>query len=388
MLVMAVHGGGALPAYSQDALANERQLAEQTASAWDEVSALADRSYARRELARTRLRDQGEGALPLLESALQSPRLEIRHAAARLLDELKSARTERALGRLLSGQPQTDVDVLPGWKLMSQAIGDDLQARMFYARMVRQHEESLRWIDRIEEQPELAAEAESIGLDSYLPISIHRINDGDPVRWGLLLLAASRPQLRATPVLSSRIRGGLLNPQVNERLQGSKQFGMVQRLVSHWLKESSESYINTTMLKIALLYDCRETALQMANDSVATPRSAPAAVATSLTLLARLQPDRARELLWDWTDDTRVCHVWQIMATKRRAVQSQVGDVATALLLYLHNLDPRDYGFADIEADPALIYREFSMGFEDENQRRKAKEAAIEAVSALTEAAN
>lgn len=354
---------------SHDRLAREDYAAE--------VKALADDSYLRRELAKVRLRSAGEAARPELIAGLSSSELEVRLVAHELLNGLAETRLERRIAALLQSSDSGDDVDLPGWHSFREAAGDTADVRALFARIVRDHAASLAWIDRLNERDsDCTSDDVLTEMNRFLPIEVARLNDGDPVRWCLRLLAASRPQLRAAPVLSSRLRGGLLNPNVAERLLESPHEKTLRRLIGHWLQLSAQRYINTSMLKVALTYDCGGVAIPMATQTLQSQQARPASVAAAMVLLTRLDPAAARRDLPQWTEDARVCHVWQIVATRRRAVQTQVGDVAVALLLYLDGYDPRQVGFKDLQADPQTIYREFSIGFEDEESRREAKEAA------------
>lgn len=347
---------------------------------WDlagEVEALGSPQHTRRQLARVRLRESAIRAKRSLEAGLASPSLEIRLASRELLDELDAVLLEQGIARLLLGDGVEGESELPGWLIFRKAAGDDLASRKLFAKIVRSDRRALLWLERLAADPVLAAEAEVTGLDTYLPLELGRMASGDAAAWGLLLVAASQPELKSVPVLSSRVRSGLLDVETAQRLNDSPHTSVIRQLVSHWLHESSEAYVNATMLKIALYYRCDETALMMVDHILSTPRSSPAAVATALILLTRLQPSRAERELRGWRGDRRVCHVWQIVAARRRAVQTQVGDVAVALSLYISGHDPREFGFADIEADPALIFREFSMGFEGETLRQDAYQRAL-----------
>lgn len=350
-----------------------------------EVTALADDSYLRRELAKERLRAGGEASRPALIAGLSSPELETRLVAHELLVRIAETRLERQIAALLESHGSDERIDLPGWQAFREAAGDTPQVRLLFVRLVRDHTASLAWIDRLDDRaPGRSSDEILTELNTFLPIEVARINDGDPVRWSLLLLAASRPELRSAPVLSSRLRGGLLNPDVAERLLESAHQETLRRLIGHWLKQSAERYINTSMLKISLTYDCASVAIPMAMQTLESQQATPASVAAAMVLLTRLDPLEARRQLPQWTEDTRVCHVWQIVATRRRAVQTQVGDVALALLLYLDGHDPRQVGFEDLEADPQTIYREFSIGFEDEISRQRARQAAAQLVPMTT----
>lgn len=342
-----------------------------------EIAALADDSYPRRALAKERLVAGGEASRAALIAGLASPELEIRLVAQELLSSLAESRLERQIALLLESSGENRAIDLPGWEPFREAAGDTAEVRALFARMSRDHTATLAWIERLGDR-DSPRSLDSVldEMSQFLPIDVARINEGDPVRWSLLLLAASRDQLRAAPVLSSRLCSGLLSPVVAERLLQPPYEATMRRLISHWLQLSAERYVNTSMLKIALAYDCHAVAIPMATQTLESAQATPACVAAAMILMTRLDPERARGLLPRWLGDTRVCHVWQIVATRRRAVQTQVGDVALALSLYLEGHDPRQVGFEDLEADPQTIYREFSVGFEDERSRQRARKAA------------
>jgi hypothetical protein len=238
--------------------------------------------------------------------------------------------------------------------------------------MLREQPVAMAWLHELTSELGDDQSAELLAVDDHLPLDFTNLHDGDPARWGVLLLAAQMPQLEILPVLSSRIRNGLLNPSVSQRLRNCQYAESLQRLLSHWLANAGEHYVNASMLKLGLVYRCEATAVELATRTLASRQASPTSIATALMLLTRLRPETAKVELKRWVDDARVCHVWQVMASKRRAVQTQIGDVATALLLHLTHHDPRDFGFLDLEADPDTIFREFSMGFEDEKARQAA----------------
>ncbi len=340
----------------------------------NEVQALASDSYRRREVARQRLLAGGRAAEAALAAGLASADLEVRAASRELLLSLAETEQERQIARLLSGPKSPEAVELPGWKRFSEAVGEAPQHRALFVRIVRTHAASLAWLDQLDsgtagsDQDTLLSE-----MNSFLPIEIAGLSQGDPDQWGLLLLAASQPELRAAPVLSSRLRGSLLNPAVGERLLASPHQATLRQLIAHWLEVSSQQYINESMLKISLAYECGDVATRLAMQTMESRQATPASLVAAMTLLARLEPELARRELPRAVNDVRV---WHIVVTRRGPIRSQVGDVALALLLYLDDRDPREVGFDSLQADPQTIYRDYSLGFDDESRRRQAHERA------------
>jgi hypothetical protein len=347
----------------------------------DEVAALLAPSHVRRALAKQRLLLGGDTAVEALRPLLTSDPLEMRMSAKELIDILEQEKLENSIASFLARKQLASTDCLPGWDVFSRAAGDTHDSRVLFSRLVRKHVHSLAWLDTLDQGDRGAGQAAYLEMDQHLPIDVSRINDGDPARWALLLMASSHDSLINAPILSSRVRGGLLNPQVASRLKESQHYSTIKRMIVAWLQATRQRYVNSTMLKISLVYQCDETAIDMSSQLLATSNSAPASIATALILQSRLEPTKARATLCHWLHDDRVCHVWQVAAVRHRAVQTEVRDVAMAMLLYLEGHDPRQFGFEDIEGDPETIFREFSMGFEDNGARQAAHQASRKILS-------
>jgi hypothetical protein len=345
-----------------------------------EVRALGSSQPARRQLAKARLIGLGVSAEAALRRGLQSEQLEVRIASGQLLDIMASRLLEQRLTLFRGGTATDEFRDLPAWRLLREAIGDEPDSRRLYERLLRAHPQTLVWLERVTQSPganrAIDERAQLAAIDELLPLGAAHTTQADPTRWALTLLVTGQSEFADTPVLASRVRGGLLAREVRRRLLESRDHQPLRRLVAYWLRSSSQNYVNATLLKLAVYYRCDAMALELARACLAQPHAAPASVATAMVVLAKFAPEVAARELPGWVEDRRICHVWQMVAVRRRAVQTQVGDVAVALLLHLADEDPRDFGFVDIEADPALIYREFSMGFESEAERSTAHRAA------------
>jgi hypothetical protein len=68
----------------------------------------------------------------------------------------------------------------------------------------------------------------------------------------------------------------------------------------------------------------------------------------------------------------------QRTASQKIRVETKVSDVAIALLLDQADQDPRQYGFAYLEADPLLRFRDYSLGFESDQARQNAYAKALD----------
>ena len=82
--------------------------------------------------------------------------------------------------------------------------------------------------------------------------------------------------------------------------------------------------------------------------------------------------DRAKARL----EDDRVAHGWQMIPSQKTRIRTEVRDVALAVLLHHHGVDPRSVGFEQLQADPLLLYRDHSLGFADQAARSDCRRRA------------
>ena len=64
--------------------------------------------------------------------------------------------------------------------------------------------------------------------------------------------------------------------------------------------------------------------------------------------------------------------VYQLRRRSNDILRVQVRDVALAVVIHLHGLDPKEFGFAECRTDPTYVYAPVSLGFTAEEARTKA----------------
>ncbi|QEG39780.1 hypothetical protein [Roseimaritima ulvae] len=334
----------------------------------DWVQQLGAESYAQRLRARHELLAAGRDARAALQRGRDAADLEIRKQSAAILNQIHHSRFETELRRMQSATESGQEYQLPGWTEFRRLVGDDRQSRTLFVAMTRCFRQPLA---------QLAGdwqEQASALLQRHTETS-----DPDPVAWALLLMLNQRHG-EGGCLLNHHVREALNRTRISSALQASPHADVLRRLVAAALERQADRPADRIWMRIAVQWNCRPQAVALAERATMPDRGAsPACTATALTILARFAPDEARPALLRALDDGRTCQVWQIVAASRRRLKTQVSDVALAMLLYLDGVDPRSVGFADLQADPLTIYREHSLGFEDDKQRQAALESASRA---------
>lgn len=346
--------------------------AAENSEAASQVQLLGSKSYRVRQRAAEWLMQNAEVAENAIRDGQASKQIEVRRACERLLRNIHHASFERSLEQLLSNYNAAKEYPLPAWELFRDSCGCDVRARALYCRLARRETSFMNWLQRVYSDPAYDVEQEIDDVNRYLSPSEARLSSGDPVYWTLMLLAGTQRNINRIPVLGSRIRAGLLDAAVVNRLSHNSDNVAIRRLLAHWLTKQVHQYATRTQLKIALLYKFKGLGERFALQTLDAENASPSATQMALFLLATQSPQIARSRLPSHLSDQRVCQVWQIVATHRTAVQTQVRDTALALLLHLNDIDVRQVGFRNLQADPVTIFREHSLGFETADQREAA----------------
>ncbi|NND98937.1 MAG: hypothetical protein HKN47_16595 [Pirellulaceae bacterium] len=359
------------------------------------IAQLADDSYAIRTEAKRRILLYSDDpamearTTRLLELAGRDNSLEVRVGSRRLLDQIQMKRIDRQLRLLRSTDDPSTTITLPGWKRFSTIAGSDVHARTLFAEMVVQHYESLRWIENWNSGErathDLAGDAVgSLSDDAtalmYRWLNPYTLPSDDATMWALLFCCDSPDVHHGQGAISTRIALALSQTTVGPRMDSDGDAIVMDRMVGHWVTNAKGIHLPRERLMIALQYGCTEQANLICDQLLADATATPSAQAMAMLCGSVLQrPDMEQQLL-QRIDDERTAHVWQLIASKKRKIRTQVRDVAMALLLHRNGIDPREAGFVDLQADPLVVFRDHSLGFSDDRSRRDAYRSAAAAL--------
>ncbi|MFK8115422.1 MAG: hypothetical protein AB8B91_24710, partial [Rubripirellula sp.] len=125
-------------------------------------------------------------------------------------------------------------------------------------------------------------------------------------------------------------------------------------------------------LLASMRYQCRVLVSELCDGVFQDPQSPAATQVTALLCAAAIGRNDIELQARNKLQDERTAHVWQLIAARKTKIRTQVRDVALALLLQHHGIDPRKAGFTELQADPLLVFRDHSLGFADEEARQRA----------------
>ena len=341
------------------------------------VSQLDDNSYVAREDAKARLLECGDTdkVLIALRRALTHERMEVRESAKQLLAQVIGQQREKELRNLQASARPKSIE-LDGWNLFASLAGTDHASRKLFAEITRRHPSQLWLLEQLG-RPASQRERELI-LGTPVARSLGQTVDPfylpsqDAVGWALLLCFDSPKTHRVLPNLSARITQALAQSGVGPRIDDESDAAVIQRLIGQWIERQPRNSSRRDRLIISMHYRCDEQARRICQRVFADNHSTPAEQATAMLCASVLQmPDLERQL-WQRIDDKRTAHVWQLIASRKTKIRTQVSDVAMALLLFQRGIDPRTVGYSELQADPLVVFRERSLGFSSETERQNA----------------
>lgn len=350
--------------------------ADKTHADW--IEQLASPSYHARQAAREKLMTL-PGAIESLRSAVDHPSFEVSTASRELIAVIDQRRRDEQIAALTDPASSTIKIDLPGWDLFSRLVGDDMIARKTFAKLSDAYPRGVNDLNRFADS---IATAETTKLDPY------DLSANDHVRWAMLIWLDIVDRGNGNHRLSPRIENALNNTSLGpvdhgDGIRAGKTNEVVRRLIGRWIETQSHVPSARSHLQIAMRYGCHDQAGRLCQATLASTSSAAAEVTAMLTASALSTDENfsiATEIdaeLWRRIDDGRTAHVWQMIASRKTKIRTQVGDVALALLLHRHGIDPRDVGYTELLADPVFMFQDCSLGFPDETARQATRARAL-----------
>ena len=315
-----------------------------------------------------------------LQHAAKHESFEVRAATKEIQNEILDRSRERQIQELLTPGLAAEAIQLPGWKVYSQLAGKDLVARRLFVELQNRYPNVMRVLEGWS-QPRTGDQSGSSNfrtLNSWLdPYNTPTEAHG---RWALVLcFDICSPQSRV-PNRSGRVSLALCQNAIGPKLGTDSNSIVVRRMIGNWIDGQRTSF-DRELLMIAMKFGCSDQTNKICERIFADVLAPPSEQTLALLAASKLdRTDLEQEILLR-IDNDRVAHVWQLIASRKKKIRTQVRDVAMALLLRSRGIDPRDVGFTELQADQVTIYREHSLGFSDEDTRRKAYHLAAEAMN-------
>ncbi|MCS7470951.1 hypothetical protein NZK35_30215 [Stieleria sp. ICT_E10.1] len=330
------------------------------------VAGLAADSFSTRRRSETRLIEMAVHSEALAEqikallraNPFPPPDLELYLSKQRLLSRLEMREREILLERFLY-DASFDGRELTGWEQFRDSAGGGHDARLIFAAAVQ-------------DRPEIGRLLAGVAIDANRYAEIETLDRHDIASWSVVLSLASGRNLKPADGATLRLVAHLSNPGSGPEALRDHERRVLSRLVGSFLADAPIDLRDR--LVIGLRYDCDQAVESDCRRVLNDPTESPSRIVTALLAASKLNFAAAEIDSWiaSFSVDTRVSHVWRSMVPPKTTHRTQVRDVALALALHREGIDPRTRGFGALVADPILVYRPYSLGFESETARRRA----------------
>ncbi|WP_372897573.1 hypothetical protein [Stieleria sp.] len=286
------------------------------------------------------------------------PDLELYLSKQRLLSRLEMREHEILMERFLY-DASFDGRELTGWEQFRDAAGGGHDARLMFAAAVQ-------------DRPEIGRLLAGVATDATRWAEIETLDRHDIASWSVVLSLASARKLKTTDGATLRLVAHLSNPGSGPEALRDHERRVLSRLVSSFLTDAPIDLRDR--LVIGLRYDCGQLVESDCRRVLNDPAESPSRIVTALLAASKLNFATAEIDAWiaSFSADTRISHVWRSMVPPKTTHRTQVRDVALALALHREGIDPRTRGFGALVADPILVFRPYSLGFESESTRQRA----------------
>jgi hypothetical protein len=346
------------------------------------VQNLGHASYLERSQAQRRLQElvaqksSKTEALAALRRCTKSADLEIRESALRILREAEHQSVQLEIEKLLDlTNPSSKIN-LPLWSQYSAMAEQDIDSRLLFAKLATDHLIALRYLSHCY-QDNAKPKAPQKRTASDL-VQVHHLLDpysiasDDAALWALLL-CVDDPRFRlGLGGLSTRTTLALTQTGTGPVLPSRRESAVVKRMIGKWVAKDRGTGLDRERLAIAMKYQCHQEASFLCDQVLQDRFATPSSHAMALLCASTLGRPHVEHLLIERVSDHRTAHVWQLIASRKTKIRTQVSDVAVALMLHQQGIDPRKAGFAELQADPFVVFREHSLGFSSESERQDA----------------
>ncbi|MFL5342268.1 MAG: HEAT repeat domain-containing protein [Gemmataceae bacterium] len=332
------------------------------------VRQLGNPSFRVREEAGKRLVELGRAAFPALQAGLDDREPEVRYRCKQILPAIFDLEMKARLDAFLA-DPDSDGDhALPGWQRFRKLVGGTPADRILFGRIARA---DLRLLEAVENRPRQSAAERLAGRCSQIQMQLQ--SPALSLRGGVqladiaeLLFLGTNPDVTLTPQAIQLVNALTYQPVFQHGLQAGDHAAAVKKLLLAWIDRNVDDpntcYVIANLLKMTGLPELAQPALRMAaNPKLIAYARAAALVALGKTENKGLVP-KLEELLMD---ETLVSN----FAWNNIRGQTQIRDVALAMVIHLSGQQPAEFGFETLKSNPSFINSYYYLGFASNSAR-------------------
>ena len=325
------------------------------------VQQLGDEEFATRERATNRLIEIGLPARSPLERGSDHPDREIRYRCERILGIVLELDFQRRLTAFATGR--SDGTDLPAWNRFRELFGDDGESRAMFVEIQKAEGELMV---TVENGPDGVA---AMINSRCAELQLTQRSAGRPISLGNimgLLFAVLDDELTLNFQTSSNLCNFCSQPPMNDAMNDPSKQKFVRRVLGSWIKRS-EGWTAYQTMALAMQYGLEEGLVPAAR-VLKNPGEQPFVRQNAILAVAKLGGERHVELLEELLEDTARCSAQRI---NNVTYETQVRDVALAAILIIRDQDPKKFGFNRIQLNDTNVFITSTVGFENEDKRKK-----------------
>ena len=328
------------------------------------IRKLGDRSYATREAATRALVQIGVPGKDELINALKDPDAEIRYRAKLVLSEVLQLDWRNRLEAFVADTKGEREHQLPGWDRYRKMVGDNITARRLFADMQRQEpglleasEVSAKFAgDAVASRCQQIQDARRMpgrSTDRQIPLGAI----------ATLLFVSSDEGVPITTQTAASLTNFCYEPDFGKSIAGGDPTP-IKKILGDWISRGfgkDSTAMHQTMM-LALKFNIPEgivPALGILKDGGANPHMRQYAI----LVVGRFGGPEHIAQLEPLLSDAAVCIQQQITANKGFAIETQIRDVALAVMVHLAKQKLPDFGFTRAQGNATVLYNTASLGF-------------------------
>lgn len=336
------------------------------------VRQLGSRSFRTRQVAARQLMKMKLKARQAVEAGIKDKDPEVRRHCRELLPDLLRAELFARIAAFVADKDGKKDHALPGWKLFRELAGADAAARKLFAELSRRE---IDLFDALEKDPKRAG--------ALCVERCERLVKGPANMRGMVLLPDDVLPLflvTADPRASDANRPcnlqlcSLLDrPGLRQELTVKGPGSPFKKVVLGWMLRLTDDYALSQALDAAVrlgLPDC----VVLAKKVVSGKKGGGGARAHALVVLGKADAKANRALFESLLEDKASVSGFGIGVANGPAIQGQteVRDVALAMLVHLSGQKPADYGFAYTRSGNDFLFNAPFLGFSNGSEREAA----------------
>jgi hypothetical protein len=335
------------------------------------VVQLGDAQFEVRERATIRLSRIGLPARDALVAALKHPDAEVRGRSRRILAGVLEADYHHRVDLFAAGGTGPDVEGLPCWSQFRSQIGAEPEARELFVAMLRAEPELM---ETAQHAPGMLT-----GLIRQRTQTLKEMLYGSdpqqrqPLTLGTvaaLYFVASRDEVAVDEQIASSLYSFSHQSAFQQAARSEDpQSKPLRKLLGNWVSRDGGGGTSYHDMILSLNHDLKQGLDPAVKTLKEGGGSRPHARQYAILLVGKYGNQKHQKLVSDFLDDQAVCGAYRV---NEQQINSQVRDVALAVLIHLNGQNHKDYGFDHLQKNPQYLFSPGTLGFAEDAQREAA----------------